>query len=275
MKTAANLLCLLAAVAALGLTGCKSLGVFSSDENPTVSYGDDAESNIRKGDDALDSKNYVEAQKYFDYVKSKYPYLEAAKTAELRLADTDFERDRFIEARDRYQTFLKLHPTHPKNEYAAFRAAMTFYKDIPSDFFLLPPSAEKDQANLRSALVALKEFVRAYPDSPNQPEATKVLNDVKHRLADHELYVARFYAKRDKWPAVINRLNIVARDFGDIGLDEKVYMDLYDAWQKTCVQGTDCTAANEHAKDALRSLVKKAPESDAGKKAALMLGPAG
>ena len=267
---AATILCF-----ALGLTGCKSFGVFSSDDNPAVTYGDDAESNIKKGDEALDSKNYIEAQKYFDYVKSKYPYIEAAKTAELRLADTDFERDRFIEARDRYQTFLKLHPTHPKNDYASFRAAMTFYKDIPSDFFLLPPSAEKDQANLRSALVAMKEFVRGYPDSSHQEEAKKVLDDVKHRLADHELYVAKFYAKRDKWPAVINRLNVVARDFPDIGLEERVYMGLYDAWQKTCKPGADCSEANEHAKDALRALAKKAPQTDAGKRAAMMLGPAG
>jgi outer membrane protein assembly factor BamD len=272
MKTVATLLCL---TAALGLAGCKSLNIFSSDDNPTVTYGDDAESNIKKGDEALDGKNYVEAQKYFDYVKSKYPYLESAKTAELRLADTDFERERYSEARDRYQTFVKLHPTHPRNDYASFRAAMTFYKDMPSDLFILPPSAEKDQANLRSGLVAMKDFARSYPDSSHQEEAKKVLDDMKRRLADHELYVAAFYAKRDKWPAVITRLNVIARDYPDIGLDEKVYMGLYDAWKKTCAVGADCSEANEHAKDALRQLVQKSPNSDAGKKAALMLGPTG
>lgn len=264
MRTAVKIFCL---AAALGLTGCKSFGAFASDDNPSVTYGDDAESNIKKGDEALESKNYVEAQKYFDYVKSKYPYLDSAKTAELRLADTDFERDRFLEARDRYQTFLKLHPTHPKNDYAAFRAALTFYKDIPSDFFLLPPSAEKDQGNLRSALTAMKDFVRSYPDSQHQEEAKKILGDVKRRLADHELYVAAFYAKRDKWPAVINRLNIVARDFPDIGLEAKVYLGLYDAWLKLKDEA--------HAKEALRSLVKAAPDTDAAKRAALLLGPAG
>ena len=32
----------------LGLCGCKSFGVFSSDENPNVTYADDAESNIEQ-----------------------------------------------------------------------------------------------------------------------------------------------------------------------------------------------------------------------------------
>jgi outer membrane protein assembly factor BamD len=264
MKTAVKMMSL---IAVLVLGGCKSFGVFASDDNPNVSYADDAESNLKKGDEALESKNYIEAQKYYDYVKSKYPYLEVAKTAELRLADTDFERDRFVESRDRYQTFIKLHPTHPKSDYAAFRAAMTYYKDIPSDFFLLPPSAEKDQANLRSAMVAMKDFIRTYPDSQFQGEATKVLDDVKHRLADHELYVAAFYAKRDKWPAVVNRLSIVARDFPDLGLDEKVYMGLYDAFTRM--------KDDEHAKEALRTLVQKAPNTSAAKKAAALLGPAG
>ena len=69
--------------AALALTGCKSLGVFgfNDNDNPNVTYAEDAESNLAKGNEALDSKNHAEAQKYFDYVKSKYPYLEAAKVA--------------------------------------------------------------------------------------------------------------------------------------------------------------------------------------------------
>lgn len=255
--------------AALALTGCKSLGVFgfNDNDNPSVTYGEDAESNLAKGNEALESKNHAEAQKYFDYVKSKYPYLEAAKTAELKLADTDFDRDRFSEARDRYQSFIKGHPTHPKIDYAAFRAALSYYKDIPSDLFILPPSEEKDQANLRSALIAMKDFVRTYPESEHQAEAKKVLDDVKHRLADHEWYVAGFYKKRDKWPAVVNRLNVIVREYPDIGLDEKVYFALYDAYMEMKDEAK--------AKDALRALVKKAPDTDGAKKAAALLGPNG
>src|SRR5205814_2390586 len=113
------------------------------------------------GDELLESKNYLEAQKYYDYVKSKFPYLEAATTAELRLADVDFEREKYIEARDRYQNFVKLHPTHAKVDYAAFRSALSHFKDMPSDFFLLPPAREKDQAEVRAAAVAMGDFVRS------------------------------------------------------------------------------------------------------------------
>ncbi len=249
-------------------SSCASLGKFaSSDEVVNVKYGEDADTNMKRGDDALDSKNYAEAERYYDYVKSKYPFLEAAKIAELRMGDTDYERERFLEARDRYTTFVKLHPTHSKVDYAAYRSALTYYKDIPSDFFLLPPSREKDQANLRSAQLAMADFLRTYPNSGLAKEALTILNDVKRRLAEHEMYVAAFYRKRDKWPAVVNRLQIVDANFSGIGFDEEVAFGLHEAFLKL--------NDPEHAKAALRTLVQRAPDSSGAKKAKAILGPNG
>lgn len=212
------------------LCACKGFGTFLGGDVSEPNYADDAETNLKRGDEALDSKNYVEAQKYYDYVKSKFPYLEAATTAELRLGDVDFEREKYLEARDRYVNFAKLHPTHARLDYAAFRAALTHYKDMPSDFFLLPPSSEKDQGEVRAASGAMAEFLRSYPSSEYVPEAQKVLDEVRRRLAEHELYVAGFYKRREKWNAVVSRLNVVARDFGGLGYEEKVYFGLYDAY---------------------------------------------
>ncbi len=245
---------------------CATTGGAETGEDGVV-YGADAESNLKKGDEALESKNFPEAQHYFEFVKTKYPFLDAAKTAELRLADVDFERDRFIEARDRYQTFIRLHPTHPKVDYAAFRGALSHYKDIPSDFFLLPPAEEKDQAEVQNALVSMQDFVRLYPDSTFVPEAKKIIDDVKHRLAEHELYVAGFYAKRERWPAVVNRLNVVAKKYSGVGFDERVAFELFDAYR----------ALHDDAKAAetLRGFVEKNPDAPAAAKAKKLLGALG
>ena len=142
---------------ALSLSACASFGTFAGQEGGEVEFAADAETNMRKGDDAMNAKNYTEAASFFEFVKTKYVYLDLAKTAELRLADADFERERFAEARDRYQNFVRLHPTHPRVDYAAFRAALTHYKEIPSDFFLLPPASEKDQVEVRNAASAMTD----------------------------------------------------------------------------------------------------------------------
>ncbi|MBK7860142.1 MAG: outer membrane protein assembly factor BamD [Archangiaceae bacterium] len=214
------------------LCACKGFGTFLGGDVSEPSYADEADTNLKRGDEALDSKNYVEAQKYFDYVKSKYPYLEAATTAELRLGDVDFDREKYLEARDRYLNFIKLHPTHAKLDYAAYRAALTHYKDMPSDFFIFPPSSEKDQAEVRAASVAMADFIRTYPSSSYAADAQKALDEVRRRMAEHELYVAGFYERRKKWQAVVTRLGVVARDFGGLGYEEKVYFGLYDAYRK-------------------------------------------
>jgi outer membrane protein assembly factor BamD len=230
-------------------------------------YASDAETNLQRGTEALDSKNYLEAERYFEYVKSKYPFLEAAKSAELKLADTDFDRERFLEARDRYHNFVKLHPTHPQVDYAAFRAALTHYKEIPSDFFLLPPSKEKDQVEVRNSLSAMNDFVRQYPNSAHLPDAKLIVDDARKRLADHEVYVAEFYAKREKWPAVINRYKKVVEEFAGLGYDEQAYFGMYEAYLKL----NDATRANE----TLRTVVAKLPGTSAADRAQQLLARAG
>lgn len=247
----------------VNLTGCATLKGWFAGPDTDPSYADTAEINLARGQAAFADKNYAEAQKFFDYLKSKFPYDSAAIEAELLLADTDFERERYLEARDRYQNFGKLHPTHPRLDYAAFRAALTHYREIPSDLFVLPPSVEKDQSEVKRAHLALREFVRGYPDSPLKAEAQKLLDDASRRLADHELYAAAFYARRDKWPAVIGRLRIVARDFPGIGLEERVYFGLYDAYLKL--------NDGDQAKEALRTLIAVAPGTDAAKRAQRIL----
>lgn len=255
----------LTCLGALGLLGCASFGNFANSGSGDVEvvYGADADDNLKRGDQAIAGKNFAEAAKYFEYVKTKFPFLEAAKTAELKLGDTDFERERFAEARDRYQNFVRLHPTHPQVDYAAFRAALTHYRDIPSDFVLLPPSSEKEQVEVKGALTAMTDFVLNYPGSQYAAEAKKVLVDVKRRLAEHELSVAEFYAKRGRWPAVVGRLSVVTKSYGGVGYDERASFGLYDAYEKL--------HETKKAAEALRAYVAKYPEEPGAKRAQAVL----
>lgn len=250
------------ALSVAALTGCAEFSAGGTGVEPN--YSSDADTNLQRGNEALESKNFLEAERYFEYVKGKYPFLEASKEAELRLADTDFDRERYVEARDRYQSFVKLHPTHPKVDYAAFRAALTHFKEVPSDLFILPPAREKDQAEVRATVAAMKEFLRLYPKSSFVPEAQRVEEEARRRLAEHELYVAEFYAKREKWNAVVNRLRIVVDQYAGLGLDEEAYFGLHEAYLKL----NDA----ERAKETLRAIIQKLPGTSAAAKAQRLLG---
>jgi outer membrane protein assembly factor BamD len=224
--------------------GCVSFGTFIGQSEGEVAFADDADTNMARGEAAFKVSNYIDAAKYFEFVKTKYPFVEASKTAELRLADASFAQEKYVEARDRYFGFARIHPTHPQVDYAAWRGALTHAKDIPSDLFVLPPSTEKDQVEVKAALTAISDFVRMYPESSYVKEASQTLADIKRRLADHELAVADFYRNREKWLAVIGRLNLVLAKYQGVGYDERATAGLYEAHLKL-KQPTQARAALE------------------------------
>jgi outer membrane protein assembly factor BamD len=243
--------------ATLVVVGCKTI-------TTEVDFATDAKTNLARGNEALRNHSYAEAEKYFDYVRTKYPFIDASKEAELRLADVDFEREQFTEARDRYTNFAKLHPTHPKADYAAFRAAMCHYKQIPGDFFLIPPSHEKEQVAIRNTLTSMEEFVKNYPLSSYVPEGKKIVNEVARRLAQHEMYVADFYQKRGRWPAVVGRLENIINKYPGVGYDERALFRLHEAYLKV--------NNPERAQEALKKIIERFPGTDAAERAKKMLG---
>jgi outer membrane protein assembly factor BamD len=59
----------------------------------------------------------------------------------------------------------------------------------------------------------MREFVRNFPASEHIPEAKKVVVSCEDKLAEHEIYVAKFYAKRNKWAGVALRAEGLAKTF--------------------------------------------------------------
>ena len=242
------------------LTACATTGGAPGEPN----YAQDAQANLDRGIAAYDSKNYEEAARYFEHVRNRYPFLDISKEAELRLADTYYARELFIEAREAYQSFLKLNPTWPRADHAAFRAAKTWHEEIPSDFFLLPDVEEKEQKAVRNSVRALTDFVRRYPQSEYVKEAEALIAEDRAILARHELHVAKFYARREKWRAVTLRLETVARDFKGLGFDEEALFGLYDAYSRL--------NEPERAKAALQEVIARFPGTPAAARAQALLG---
>lgn len=175
--------------------------------------------------DDLKNSLFPEALDGFETIKARFPYSKFAALSDLRIADTHFERQSYVEAIDAYRNFLKYHPTHSEAPYAMFRIAEAYQAQMPGDFFFLPPSAEKDQATTKLAISAYRDMLARYPTSEYAEKAQTKLNECRKRLGEHEMYVARFYYKREKWVASALRAEGVLRDYGGLGLDpEALYL---------------------------------------------------
>jgi outer membrane protein assembly factor BamD len=242
-------------------TGCASLSEGQAGE---PDYAAQAEENLRIGAEALENKDYFKAEKYFSFVRTKFPYLEASKEAELRLADVDFAQERYPEAREKYESFIKLYPTHPKVDYAAYRSALSHVEEMPSNFFLLPPSEEKDQTEVLSALRAMNSFLRQYPDSPYAKEAKAHAEEAKRRAAQHELYVASFYRKRERWRAVAQRLEGLLTRYPGTKYEAEALFSLHEAYVRL--------NQPERAQQTLKRVLERLPGTPAAERAQRMLG---
>ena len=173
-----------------------------------VDYSVSAQRNYEKGLGELERKDWVAASKYFSFIKSRFPYSKYAVLAELRLADAEFGAEQYLEAIDSYRVFIKFHPTHEMvvNGYASFRIGEAFFKQLPGDFWMVPPSHEKDQSSTEDAEEELRKFLDKFPDSPYRKQAQDVLTRVSRKLAQHEWYVAKYYWNREKPMGTVMRL---------------------------------------------------------------------
>lgn len=236
-----------AIVLAVALASCAHM-----EASGEVSYAKDAKDNYDKGEEARKSGLYQDAIKYFEHVRGQYPYATQAALADLGIADTNFDREKYVEAIEGYRSFLKLHPHHSQVDYAQFRIALSYYNDIPSDFILFPPSTEKDQTLVRDARSAFEEFLRLYPASSHAEEAKKLFADVRKRLVKHELYVADFYFRREHWRAAVNRLAKIVPELPGTGLEGEALMKL--------ARSHIALNEKEKAREVLERLVKEFPQ---------------
>lgn len=200
---------LAAALAAPCFSACSS-------PRPDASYSDSARAAFDEAMEAFEDEDYLEAVKRLTTVKNKYAYSRWAALAELRIADAYYEQDKWIEAIDAYRTFAQSRPNHPDVPYALYRVGRSYYEQIPSDFFILPPVHERDPAATKDTLRALETFVERYPENENAVDARERIRTCRRLLADQEMYVARFYLHQERPVSARGRLERVVAEYPDL-----------------------------------------------------------
>jgi outer membrane protein assembly factor BamD len=199
---------LVCSISSGALTGCEK-----NEPKTALSYTADAKRAYDEAMVELTSHNWIEAQALFREVKRKYSYSKYARLAELRIADADFEQEKFAEAIRGYRQFVHDHRSDVEEvAYARSKIAEAQYSQI-SESFLLPSADERDQAVIIDAFKELKSYVHDYPNAKESEKIRKLLADVTARLMRHELYVARFYLNRDNFAAAVLRIQYAMRTF--------------------------------------------------------------
>ncbi len=164
--------------------------------------------------------NYTKAREYFVRLREEHPLHELAVLADMGIADSYysdrgyFKEKGYIEAESAYNDFISLHPTNENVPYAIYQAGMCHYNQIGA--------IDRDQTETVKARKEFEKLVTRYPESKFATMAERLIVECKQKQAEHEFYVGKFYYTQKKYSAALTRLEKIAVDYANIGLDFKV-----------------------------------------------------
>jgi outer membrane protein assembly factor BamD len=195
--------------AAGALGGCETPAPKSA-----LGYTEDAKRAYDAAMEEYNAKNWIDAQALLREVKRKYSYSKYARLAELRIADSDFEQEKFSDAIREYKDFIHAHRSDAEEvEYARSRIAEGTYNEVPGSVIIGAPE-ERDQASVVDAYKELNTYLADYPKAKGSAHVRELLALVIARLVRHELYVARFYLNKDNYDAAVARIQYALKNYG-------------------------------------------------------------
>jgi outer membrane protein assembly factor BamD len=168
---------------------------------------------------------YKEAIEIFTRLKDYFPADELyAPKADIRIADCNRLRKEYPEAITRYLEFKKQRPFHPDLPYVEYQLGLCYYRQILSK--------DRDQKATEKALSTFQNVVANYPDTLFAQKAREKITFCRRRLAEHELYVAHFYIRKDEYAAAEKRAYTALEKYPASGVDDKALYYLAFALHK-------------------------------------------
>jgi outer membrane protein assembly factor BamD len=168
--------------------------------DPAKSYG------IAK--EPYDDENYEIALTRLGEFKSRFPYSKYAAEAELLIANSHYELEEYTEAALAYEQFVKLHPKHPKVDYALFRVGESYWQDAPEEI-------DREQDYTLKAIAEWEKLIVRMPDSPYAKKGKELVSQGKRRVAESIAFVIRFYCKQGIWHACAYRAIQLADEYAE------------------------------------------------------------
>ena len=217
------------------------LTVACSSSRPTPEQ--DAVKSFQSAERLLERGLWEDAISAWEQVRDTYYTPELSMLAELKIADTYFLSERYAEAAIGYSEFLRRYPNDFRTPTLIFRLGQSYYRQILS--------RDRDQTNTRLALATFEEFLQRFPDNADQ--AAQLALRARTRLADHEVYVGRFYLQRKQYQPAISRLENTLRDFPDYYFRDEAFFFLGSAYL--------AAGKTDQAQQILQQLVEEFPAS--------------
>ena len=195
----------------LVVTGCN---IIKHDE-----YGEERNWSVERlyseAKKALDRGYYTKAQKYYEFMETRYPFGVYGQQALLDLAFVYFKIEKYDEAVSSCERFIRLYPQNPHVDYAYYLKGLVNFnrgKGL-TDRFLPIDLSQRDPASAQQAFQDFSELGKKFPDSEYIDDVRKRMVYLRNILAEHEVHVATYYMRRGAFIAAANRARYVIENY--------------------------------------------------------------
>ena len=155
--------------------------------------------------DSFVSGNHNRAVEIFEKVEKDYSYSEWASKSLIMRSYIYYENLEYVKALTNLQLFKKRYAGNKNIAYAEYLIAMCLFEQINI--------SSLSQENTELALKQFKKLIENYPKSDYAADAKLKIDLINQQFASKEMYLARYYAKREKWTAAIYRLNNIVKNY--------------------------------------------------------------
>ena len=159
----------------------------------------------KEGVKAFEEGDVLFAAKKFNEAEILFPQSEWASRSILMAAYSYYSQDYYYDAISELERFINKFPKHENLNYAHFLLAICYYEQIVDE--------KKDIGPLLNAQKEFNFVVINYPDSDFALDAKFKLDLINDILASKEIFLGRYYMKKEKWIAAINRFKEVVEKY--------------------------------------------------------------
>ena len=166
----------------------------------------------KEGIKAFEEGDVLFAAQKFNEAELLFPQSEWAPRSILMAAYAYYSQDYYYDALSELERFIKKYPKHERLNYAHFLLAICYYEQIVDE--------KKDLGPLLNAQKEFKFVIDNYPESDFALDSKFKLDLINDVLASKEIFLGRYYMKKEKWIAAINRFKHVVENY-----DTTVYIE--------------------------------------------------
>jgi len=178
----------------------------------------------RQGVEALEEGDALYAATNFKMAQNLFPQSEWAAKSNIMAAYAYYSQDYYGDAISELEQFIKTYPKNKYEAYAYYLIALCHYERIVDE--------KKDLKPLIKSKEYFKSLVEMYPSTDFAIDAKFKILLIENIMASKEIYIAKYYLKKEKWIPAINRFKNVLTHYSETQYVEEAIHRLVEVYYK-------------------------------------------